>query len=554
MNTAASRCLLTLTCLLTGAAASHAGVVINEVLFRPAEVGSGHADLDHEWIELYNAGPADVNLAGYTVSAKDPAAFISLPAWNMPADTWLTIHLAGGVDDADFSDRAGDYYVGAGATLFDADEDECALYTGVPGPATIVDFLAFSGLGAYVPGGAHGLATGSGIWTPNDFIDTNGMPAAYTLARYFDAWDTDAIADWRSVGWSTYVHARGYIKDNPLQLSPDNRAVITAATPTFDWADVPFADTYELQVDNHVDFSSPAISIGGLLASDYTPGAPLSDDVYFWRVRAIVGGLPTNWTSEWSAAVLPSLPPPAARGRGQVSCPHLWQHKDTQLLCLWDERNDKRPGCPETGNCRWDAIHPDSNPDVNMCDHARMYCVPTSIAMVNHAYGGDLSIDRCAYNMNSTRRAAPEGDLGHNQGYSPPPGSSQETDGLSWAMNGAAVTVTANPTYAQLTGFVDDQGCFMARIPGHMVVIDDYFTYTSAATSTTVQILYSQDPWRGPDTRFVYSYIFGGMATPHWDRLHRTTRLAHAFTLPSSGVTARMQEASVTTDTDGDGI
>ncbi len=550
-----ARAAIAATCCLASALAStaDADVRINEVLFNPGILGSGHEGFDHEWVELYNAGPADVNLAGTTITAGDGVVAATLPAWNMPADTWLTVHFDVGTDDSDFDDRRGDYYVGAAIDVFDTDEDECAIYSGAPGAGTITDFVSWSGLGAYVPDVAHGFATGAGIWAPGAYIDVTSLPVGYTILRYFDGYDSDTLDDWWVMTWSVYVHSNGYIKENPVQEVPFNRSISDTDTPTFDWVDVPFADDYELQVDNDVDFSSPVINVT-VAASDYTPGVGLADDVYFWRVRANVGGQPTVWATEWSVVVLPGLPVPARASRGQVNCQHLWQRKDTQLLCLWDERNDTRPGCPETGNCRWDAAHPNSNPPTNGCQHGRMYCVPTSIAMVNRAYGGDLSIDRCAYNMNAPRRAAPEGDLGHNQGYAPPPGSNQETNGLSWAMNNAAVTVTANPTFAQLTGFVDDQGCFMARIPGHMVVIDNYLSYTSLSTGTVIQILYSEDPWRGPSVRFVYNYIFNFTPTTHASALHRTTRLAHAFTLPSSGVTARMQEASVTTDSDGDGI
>lgn len=549
------RLTLAFVCVLVLLAAPHAvraEVTINEALFAAGNVGSGLETHDHEWVELYNTGPGDVDLTGWTLTNRDASPLILLPPWALPAGTYLTVHLAPGTNDDDFDDWDGHYYAGGPAGLFDDSEDECALYSGVPGAGTIIDFVSWSGQGSYTPGTAHAYATSAGIWTAGEYLDTQDARSADTIARYFDGFDRNLSADWRVLGWPIYIQSSAHQPENPIQVAPKNRSVTNDTSVTFDWSDFPGADSYELQVDNDLDFSSPAVNVGGLASSQYGPVGPLADDVYFYRIRAVVAGSPTPWAAEWSVVVDSGVPDGSLLRGGPRNAPHLYQRKDTNLLCIWHQSGSRRPGCPETGDCAWDIPHPNGAPDVTGCEHGQMYCVPTSIAMMNHAYGGDLKIDRVSYQMNVTDRPEPEGDLGHDDGYAYPP-DPEEANGLAWALNGAAITVVAHPTFAQIKGWVDDRGCFMARVPGHMVVIDDYFEYTTPA-GTDVQIVYSQDPWNGPWYRYVYRYVIAGAPSPHWARRYSTTRFAHAFLQPTSGVSGRMQEAAVTTDSDGDGI
>ncbi|MBN1999718.1 fibrobacter succinogenes major paralogous domain-containing protein [candidate division KSB1 bacterium] len=50
--------------------------------------------------------------------------------------------------------------------------------------------------------------------------------------------------------------------------------------------DVIYAISYELVVDNSIDFSSPEIDKSGLTATTYTSDISLADGTYFWHVRA----------------------------------------------------------------------------------------------------------------------------------------------------------------------------------------------------------------------------------------------------------------------------
>ncbi|MCK4614481.1 MAG: DUF2341 domain-containing protein, partial [Thermoplasmata archaeon] len=104
-------------------------LVINEVKYDPCD-----PDNTNEWVEIYNPTSSTVNLDGYYISNRDITHNIALPNWDMPADSYLIIHLGEGTNDPDFTDDDGDgymeayYYVDLPADFFDNDMDEVALY------------------------------------------------------------------------------------------------------------------------------------------------------------------------------------------------------------------------------------------------------------------------------------------------------------------------------------------------------------------------------------------------------------------------------------------
>ena len=61
-------------------------------------------------------------------------------------------------------------YTGAAIEAFANDQDEVALYDGAPASGTVVDFVAYGFLDAYLPGAAHDFAVAAGIWLEGDFF------------------------------------------------------------------------------------------------------------------------------------------------------------------------------------------------------------------------------------------------------------------------------------------------------------------------------------------------------------------------------------------------
>ena len=98
----------------------------------------------------------------------------------------------------------------------------------------------------------------------------------------------------------------------PTLTSPADEAQIKDDTPAFDWSDAADAATYEILVDDSGSgFGSPEINTIGLSSSDFTPGTPLAEGTYHWKVRAKdAAGNTGNYSSVRTFTV--DTTPPAA--------------------------------------------------------------------------------------------------------------------------------------------------------------------------------------------------------------------------------------------------
>ena len=91
----------------------------------------------------------------------------------------------------------------------------------------------------------------------------------------------------------------------PAPLSPANGTSTTDWRLTFEWSEVQDVGsarpvTYELQVDNNVNFGSPEVDAPGLTGTTFTSTTELAPGIYAWRVRARDGAgnvsrLPQVW-------------------------------------------------------------------------------------------------------------------------------------------------------------------------------------------------------------------------------------------------------------------
>lgn len=99
----------------------------------------------------------------------------------------------------------------------------------------------------------------------------------------------------------------------PILLSPPNGAIEISTTPTLDWNDVPFANTYRVQVSTDSNFASFVFNIGGLTASQFNvPGGTLQNNTtYYWRVNATNGAGTSPYSTVWRFTTVIS-PPVAA--------------------------------------------------------------------------------------------------------------------------------------------------------------------------------------------------------------------------------------------------
>jgi len=111
-----------------------------------------------------------------------------------------------------------------------------------------------------------------------------------------------------SYNWNHY-NVTGPTPPAPSLVSPLNGENISDNTPTFEWTlSDPSGVTYQIQIDDNVDFSSPVY-----FAVDFAENAHTLPDenalalgTYFWHVRAKDGtGNVGDWSEEWNFTVVP---------------------------------------------------------------------------------------------------------------------------------------------------------------------------------------------------------------------------------------------------------
>jgi glucose/arabinose dehydrogenase len=82
----------------------------------------------------------------------------------------------------------------------------------------------------------------------------------------------------------------------PVLTTPEADITDTTGMPAFSWEVVSNGVSYQIQVDSDADFSSPEFDDTDSTTTR-TPGAPLADGTYFWRVRAInIYAVPGDWS------------------------------------------------------------------------------------------------------------------------------------------------------------------------------------------------------------------------------------------------------------------
>jgi len=163
--------------------------------------------------------------------------------------------------------------------------------------------------------GCYGLVAGGTLKVPGeagDVVDffVQGVKADRTYEWELGGFTRlDLIVAWGEFGV-------------PGLLSPADGSCIKDDRPEFRWTPVsdPSGVTYDLQVDDDDGFTSLVIDETGLASPFYTPGGPLPDGTYYWRVKAVSGDLKeSSWAGPWSlqvdtvapaATIVPLVPDP----------------------------------------------------------------------------------------------------------------------------------------------------------------------------------------------------------------------------------------------------
>jgi hypothetical protein len=89
-------------------------------------------------------------------------------------------------------------------------------------------------------------------------------------------------------------------------LQPLNNSTLNTSAPSFDWADLPGAVSYGLQVSTDASFSNVVVNMDALSSSSaqLDSGALNDSTSYYWRVRGVTQSDTTDWTGSSSFSVL----------------------------------------------------------------------------------------------------------------------------------------------------------------------------------------------------------------------------------------------------------
>lgn len=500
------------------------------------------------WIELYNPHAIAVKSAGLTVVINDRFSYV-LPGKSpvVPPGKFVLVRLDGK------GENANTYKFTKGAMELHAPRNLTRAMNSRPGqiavfhqarlktlPKKITGFVAWG-----KPASKKSLtAQRNHIWKDNTYVPmapnfgdhdpAASLKSGYTIGLY-PGGKKDRPQDW--VVYSSGESSPG--KANPIPVPSmftlANGAKIRVQDIAIGWVGHRKARAYKIQLAKDSSFRS-MVDSKTLKSPFYRPARTLPAGTYYYRVKMIdTGGLESNWSQTMKVTGKElKMKPRANKEDGVIeekmlpAMLHKYQRKDTGLLCL--------DGCASEEDAstvlHWDKAHPSVVPTSG--DHGGMNCVRASISMMVSYYGKSLSQDRIAFFTEEERAGVgngiPEGDMAHMVGMS---FHAEETAALEWALNETVdFTDLPNPTFAQLKAWLDADRPIMTRTPGHLRTmngyrIDDFGFYW-------VHIL---DPWSGPRWE-----EYGT-----WNTAARGTWVG-----PVSAPSAREDEASISTDSDGD--
>lgn len=125
----------------------------------------------------------------------------------------------------------------------------------------------------------------------------------------------------------------------PTLLTPANGSITNSRRPYFDFGNVSGATVYHIQIDNNPDFASPNFNVNYLSASNYTPTSDLSDNIYYWHVRAGNGTAWSGWSATWSVTIDGTPPGSPSNLTADGSNPSPWTN-NTTFSINWTNPSD----------------------------------------------------------------------------------------------------------------------------------------------------------------------------------------------------------------------
>jgi hypothetical protein len=89
-------------------------------------------------------------------------------------------------------------------------------------------------------------------------------------------------------------------------LAPAAGSSMTTTSPTFNWAAVANATSYDIKISSKADFSDTIDSMTGLTSTVYTTNVKLTPGVYYWEIRAANATTKSDWVQSTFTVVAPA--------------------------------------------------------------------------------------------------------------------------------------------------------------------------------------------------------------------------------------------------------
>ena len=156
----------------------------------------------------------------------------------------------------------------------------------------------------------------------SDFSSVHAAGLTYETTCGVSDLDPDKIYYWRVRGinpagdgtWSsvrTFTSAPASAPPAPDLEYPADGATCQPTTIILDGVYVPDAETYNLQVDDNADFSSPLVNLTGLHSNEHEVSGLSPGTTYHWRYASVNScGMSSGWSAVWEFTTesIPSAP------------------------------------------------------------------------------------------------------------------------------------------------------------------------------------------------------------------------------------------------------
>ena len=90
--------------------------------------------------------------------------------------------------------------------------------------------------------------------------------------------------------------------DTPSLVSPANGATTSDSTPTFRWQNVSEGDESRIMAGRDAGFGSVALDTK-LFGTEFSPGTPLAEGTYYWKVQTDNGCQLSDWSATWQLTI-----------------------------------------------------------------------------------------------------------------------------------------------------------------------------------------------------------------------------------------------------------